>query len=354
MTSQSGCAQASRCFIPPAQLPRAYGCVPGRGRIKQHADDFLVEEILGFEPQGEGPHAWLQIRKRNTNTPWLAGSLARLAGVAKRDVGFAGLKDRNAVTTQWFSVPVEGRAEPDWSAIDSPEVEVLRVTRNRKKLRRGVQKGNRFHIRVQAFEGDRASILARAGELARGGAPNYFGEQRFGRDAGNITSAWEMLSGEKRVRDRHLRGLYLSAVRGMLFNRVLAQRVCEGNWRCAIAGEALMLEGSHSVFNMPVPDAEMDARLSAMDVHPTGPMWGRGDALACGEALALEASVLSGCARWCDGLDAAGLKHARRALRVAVAELDVAFESANRLSLSFVLPSGAYATMVMRELVDVD
>lgn len=354
MTSQPGCAQAARCFIPPAELPRAYGRVPARGRIKQHADDFLVEEILGFEPQGEGPHAWLQIRKRNTNTAWLAGALARLADVAKGDVGYAGLKDRAAVTTQWFSVPMEGRTEPDWSAIDSAEVEVLRVTRNRKKLRRGIQKGNRFRIRVQGVDGDRESIRARARELAGGGVPNYFGAQRFGRDNGNITGAWEMLVGAKRVRERHLRGLYLSAARGMLFNRVLAHRVREGNWHCAIPGEALMLEGSHSVFSLAAPDAEINARLAQMDVHPTGPMWGRGDPLACGEALALEESVLSACGPWCDGLGAAGLKYARRALRVAVAELDLAFQSADRLSLTFALPAGAYATMVVRELVETD
>lgn len=352
MTPELAYAQVRPCFIAPQTLPRAYGAVPGHGRIKLHTDDFLVEEILGFEPEGEGPHAWLQIRKRETNTPWLAGALARLAGVARRDVGYAGLKDRAAVTTQWFSVPMEGRKEPDWTILDSAEVQVLQVTRHRKKLRRGIQKGNRFQIRVQEFHGDRSALLNRVVELAGGGVPNYFGEQRFGRDGGNINSAWEMLVGGKRVRDRGLRGLYLSAARSMLFNRVLAQRVGDGNWCCAIPGEALMLDGSHSIFIQAQPDADIDARLARMDLHPTGPLWGSGDALACGEALALEESALSDCGPWCDGLDAAGLKHARRALRVAVTGLDVAFEAADRLMLSFELPAGAYATMAVRELVD--
>ncbi len=347
-----GSAKSPRCFIPPRELPRAYGPAPAWGRIKQHADDFAVEEILGFEPESDGPHAWLQIRKRGTNTGWLAGALARLAGVARRDVGYAGLKDRAAVTTQWFSVPIEGRTEPDWGAIASAEVEVLRVTRHRRKLRRGVQKGNRFHIRVQGFEGDRDAVACRARELGAGGTPNYFGEQRFGRDGGNITRAWEMLGEGKRVYDRHLRGLYLSAARAMLFNRVLARRVREGSWRRALPGEALMLDGSNSVFNLPEPDAHINGRLARMGVHPTGPMWGSGDALASGEALALEEAVLSDCAAWCDGLGAAGLRCARRALRVPVAEFSVAFEAADRLTVSFVLPAGAYATMAVRELVN--
>ena len=346
--------ESARFFIPPRDLPRAYGPAPARGRIKQHSEDFSVEELLGFEPEGEGPHAWLQIRKVDTNTHWLAGALARLAGVGRRDVGFAGLKDRAAVTTQWFSVPVEGRAEPDWQAIRSDQVTLLRVTRHRKKLRRGVLQGNRFRIRVQGLEGDTQALESRVGELAAGGVPNYFGEQRFGRDGSNVASAWEMLAGAKRVRDRDRRGLYLSTARSLLFNRVLARRVDDGSWRCVLPGEALMLDGSHSVFTLTEPDVDIDGRLARMDLHPTGPMWGRGDPLATGQALALEEAALVDCTAWCDGLVAAGLKSARRALRVPLAELGVDFEATDRLLLTFVLPAGAYATMAMRELIDSD
>ncbi len=116
----------------------------------------------------------------------------------------------------------------------------------------------------------------------------------------------------------------------------------------------MMLDGSHSVFKLAEPDADIDGRLARMDVHPTGPMWGRGEILASSEALALEEAALAGCATWCDGLDAAGLKGARRALRVPLAELGVAFEATDRLLLSFVLPAGAYATMAVRELIDSD
>ena len=345
---------AAQCFIPPRELPRAFACAPARGLIKQHSDDFQVEEILGFEPDGEGPHAWLQIRKQNTNTQWLAGAIGRLVGVPRRDVGYAGLKDRAAVTTQWFSVPIEGRPEPDWSALASAEVEVLEVRRHRRKLRRGVLEGNRFGIRVQDFVGDRDALMSRAAALGTGGTPNYFGEQRFGHDAGNISSAWAMLGEGRRVRDRHLRGLYLSAARSMLFNHVLARRVRDGNWQRALPGEALMLDGSNSIFTATEVDADIEARLTSMDVHPTGPLWGSGDALASGEALALEESALAECQPWCDGLLAARLEHARRPLRVGLASLEVAFEAPDRLLLSFVLPAGAYATMAVRELVNTE
>ena len=349
-------ADGTRCFIAPPDLPRAYGPVPARGRIKQRIEDFSVDEILGFEPEGEGPHAWLQIRKRDTNTQWLAGAIARLVGVPRHAVGFAGLKDRAAVTTQWFSVPVEGRAEPDWAQLGSDEVELLRVTRHRKKLRRGIQKGNRFRIRVLEVRGDHDAIAERARAIDAGGTPNYFGEQRFGRDGGNIPGAWQMLVEGRRVRDRGLRGLYLSAARSMLFNRVLARRVAEGTWSLALPGEALMLDGSNSVFPMAEPDAVIEERLARMDVHPTGPMWGAGDALAAGEALRVETAALDDCGAdcrtWREGLVDAGLDAARRALRVPVADLAVEFEAEDRLSVSFALPAGAYATMAIRELVE--
>ena len=352
MTPDGESAEWAGCFTAPRDLPRAHGAAPVRGRIKQRSEDFVVDEILGFEPEGDGPHVWLQIRKRDTNTQWLAGVIARLVGVPRHGVGFAGLKDRAAVTTQWFSVPVEGRAEPDWGLLASGEVEILRVTRHRKKLRRGIQKGNRFRIRVLDARGDRDAVVERARIIAACGTPNYFGEQRFGHDGGNIPAAWRMLVEGRRVRDRGMRGLYLSAARSMLFNRVLARRVVDGTWRRALPGEAVMLDGTNSVFPMDEPDADIEERLERLDVHPTGPMWGEGDALATGEASRVETEALAECGAWRDGLVAARLDAARRALRVPVAELEVAFEDADRLSLSFVLPAGAYATMAIRELVE--
>ena len=351
MTPDPGGAREPGCFTPIRDLPRAWGDTPAHGLLKQRIDDFAVDEVLGFEPDGEGPHAWLLLRKRDTNTRWLAGALARLAGVPRHAVGFAGLKDRAAVTTQWFSVPVEGRTEPDWTGIVSANVALLRVTRHRRKLRRGIQQGNRFSILVRDARGDGDAVAERARQVSAGGVPNYFGEQRFGRDGGNIDGAWQMLTQGRRVRDRGLRGLYLSAARSMLFNRVLAERVSAGTWNRVLPGEMVMLDGTHSIFPVTVPDTDIIERCAAMDLHPTGPMGGRGEPMATDVALAAETAALTGCEPWCEGLAAAGLDAARRALRIRLTELEVGFEASDRLRVSFVLPAGAYATMAIRELV---
>lgn len=347
-------SRARACFIPNDELPRAFGEPRATGRIKGAPEDFQVEEILGFEPEGEGSHAWLLLRKRDANTQWLAKELARHAGVPPVDVGYAGLKDRFAVTTQWFSVRLDGKPEPDWRALESDRIRVLRVARHSRKLKTGALEGNRFLLRVRDLVGDADAIAARAAELRASGTPNYFGSQRFGHGGRNVDRAWEMLVGGARVRDRRLRGLYLSAARAMLFNRVLAARVRDGSWCRALRGEVLMLEGSHSVFAVEAPDADVLARLIALDVHPTGPLWGRGSSLAAAEVLTMEQAALEPCQDWQQGLERAGLEQSRRALRVAVKALEVAFSEPRTMSVTFELPAGAYATEVMRELLDPD
>ncbi len=349
MTRDPSIARA--CFIPPDELPRAYGAPCAQGRIKCEPEDFQVDEILGFEPEGEGTHAWLLLRKRDANTQWLARHLARHAGVAPVDVGYAGLKDRFAVTTQWFSVRLDGRPEPDWQALESDQLSVLQVTRHPKKLKTGALQGNRFALRVRDLTGHRDAIEARVGEIRAGGVANYFGSQRFGHDGQNIDRAWELLVDGVRIRDRRLRGLYLSAARAMLFNRVLAARVRDGSWRRALAGEVLMLQGSHSVFAVEAPDADIHARLAALDVHPTGPLWGRGSSRVTDEALAIELAALEPCHEWQQGLEHAGLDQSRRPLRVAVETLETSFSEPQSMTVSFALPAGAYATMVARELL---
>jgi len=159
----------------------AWGGPPASGRLRSTPEDFLVYEIPLVEPAGEGEHVWLLIRKRQENTEQVARCLARLAGVTQRDVSYAGLKDRNAVTEQWFSVYLPGGSEPEWSALDSASVTLLRCAWHHRKLRRGALRGNAFRIRVRNISGDRPSLDRRLREVAAGGVPNYFGEQRFGR-----------------------------------------------------------------------------------------------------------------------------------------------------------------------------
>ncbi len=336
-----------------SQLPSVLGAPAGRAQLRAVAEDFVVDEWLEIEPEGDGEHLWLQLRKRGENTDWVARQLARALGVAQRQVSYAGLKDRHAVTSQWFSVhcPPDGAAEAALAARLPDSVEILRMARHRRKLRRGAHRGNRFHITLRELTGDRDEIERRLAAIASGGFANYFGEQRFGRDGGNLLAARRLLRGELRRVDRNRRSLYLSAARAHLFNRLLAARIEDGSWRQVAAGQTLMLDGSHSTFRVDgaIDGAELaalQARHDALDLHASGALWGRG------EADPGEAELLAGEAELCRGLEAAGLDMARRALRARARELRWEWRGADSLALYFGLDAGVFATSLLRELVD--
>lgn len=332
-------------------LPLAHGTPPASGVLRHVPEDFLVEEELGYEPEGEGEHLWLWIEKRGLNTEQVARELARLAGVRASDAGFAGLKDRHALTRQWFSVPSRPKENGEESVHWSGEGwRVLRTARARRKLRRGGLRGNRFVLILRELRGERGRIEARLEEIAARGVPNYFGEQRFGHD--NLARAEAMARGELRVSDRHLRGIYLSSLRAALFNAVLARRVGAGNWEQALPGEALNLDGSRSFFVAGVIDETISERLRRGDIHPTGPLWGRGGPPSSNDALALEQTAITNCPElWREACIAAGMEQERRALRLLPKQFAWLWLNENVLQLEFSLPAGAYATVVLRELL---
>lgn len=332
------------------ELPYAGGLPSASGVLRRMPEDFQVEEDLGFELMGAGEHIFLQIRKRNENTEWVARQLARLAGARPVDVGYAGLKDRQAVTTQWFSVSLAGRAEPDWTQLAGENLQVLAVKRHNRKLRKGALRGNRFRLVVRDMQGDRNELEARLQRIAVEGVPNYFGEQRFGNYGGNLERARDLFKGTLRERNPHKRGLYLSAARALLFNEVLAQRVREGTWNCSLVGDAMMLAGTHSFFVIDEVDAEIRRRCIEMDIHPSGPLWGEGELHTRGEARRLEESTLAAFAPWRRGLERCGLTQERRSLRLEVKSLEWEFSAEDELYVSFRLTAGAYATVVMREI----
>ncbi|OGT19401.1 MAG: tRNA pseudouridine(13) synthase TruD, partial [Gammaproteobacteria bacterium RBG_16_57_12] len=309
--------------------------------------------VLGFEPGGQGEHVLLHIRKRNQNTEWVARQLARIAQVPAREVSYSGLKDKQALTTQWFSVSLPGKAMPDWSALTSADIEILRAERHQKKLRRGSHHANRFRLVLRRIIDEPGELEQRLQQIADQGVPNYFGEQRFGRNGNNLRQAWRLFTGEFREKDRHKRGLYLSAARAMLFNQVLSRRVVSGTWNKALAGDLMSLAGSNSVFAASVISEEIMQRVAAHDIHPSGPLWGRGELGTRGEVAVLEQQVLERFAPWCRGLEQAGLQQERRPLRLQVAELGWQWLDDTTLALEFQLPRGAYATAVVRELMQV-
>lgn len=304
---------------------------------------------MGFELTGEGEHTWLSIRKRGLNTSQVVRHLSEFSGVPRRDIGFSGMKDRHAVTTQWFSLCMTGLADRDWSDFEAEGIELLQVCRHSRKLRRGTHRKNLFRIRVTELQGDMAGLEQRLRMIGKHGVPNYFAEQRFGRDNNNLKKAADMFAGDIRVKDRALRGIYLSAARSMLFNQVLSARVAGRCWDSCISGDVMMLDGTHSTFATEDCDEEMRDRLQGFDIHPTGPLWGRGLNPVLAACLELETTVLADRQPWLTGLEQAGLKQERRALRLPVQDLEW-HTGDGELLLSFSLPRGSFATSVVREL----
>lgn len=336
-----------------ADLPRAYGAAVLQANFRSTAEDFFVEELPGFEPSGEGEHLLLSIEKRGLNTAAVAQRLAQWAGIAEMGVGYAGLKDRHAVTRQRFSVHLPKRHAPDLAGLASEDLQVLQATWHNRKLPRGALAGNRFVLVLRQVQGEREAIEQRLSAIARHGLPNWFGEQRFGRDGGNVASALAMFAGRRVKREQ--RSMFLSAARSELFNRVLAARLAAGTWNAGMDGEVWMLDGSRSVFG---PEPWSDAlaqRLAAFDIHPSGALWGAGELRSQGDCRALELQALEGdtAQRLRAGLEAADLKQERRALRLRPTDLAWQWLADDVLQLSFSLPPGSYATGVLHELGEV-
>lgn len=356
--------------------PRATEPPAGTARIRVTPEDFEVHEELGFAAAGQGEHVLLQVRKRLANTAWVARDLARTAGVRHFDVGYAGLKDRNAVTTQWFTVPSRRRDPASWLGTGGEGYEVIAAEAHARKLPRGALAGNRFRIVLRDFAGDAARLADRIVAAARDGVPNYFGRQRFGRDLGNLRGTFERAALEaaagaagaeagaeadaeaaaEAAAARHGlrdRGFELSALRSLLFNAVLAARVERGDWRELRVGERANLDGSNSSFAVRELDATLASRLAALDIHPTGPLHGRGGSGLTGEIATLESEILGRYPEVVARLDEDRVDAARRPLRVAVRDLELEWlEPAHTAVLSFRLRPGSFATTVLRELVE--
>lgn len=331
-------------------LLRAWGPACGSALLRARPEDFRVQEVLGYDPDGDGEHLWLDIEKRGLNTLDVAGHLARCAGVRPSAVGFGGLKDRNAVTVQAFSVHLPGRPEPDWQAWQTEAIRILGATRHSRKIRRGRLAGNRFVLTIREFCGDRDALEQRLQCIAAQGVPNRFGEQRFG--GNNVARAYQMFRGElRRPPSRARRGFYLSAARALLFNRVLEQRIRMASWNVVIDGDVLNLDGSRSRF--PVDrDPTLTERVRMLDLHPTGPLFGAGDLETTGAARRLEESVIGEHRELADGLLRFGTAMDRRPLRMKVSDLAWEWLADDLLRIEFALPPGGFATTVLSEAID--
>lgn len=345
--------------------------------LKQEYADFQVDEIIGFEFSESGKHLCLQIQKTDKTTVEVAKTIARIYQVKLRDIGYAGMKDRRGVCTQWFSVLKNTRDRVDPNKLESDNTVVLKVRNNDRKIRRGSHRANAFRIRLRQFQGSEDDLRDRVVKVKTLGVPNYFGPQRFGKNMSNVKRAIGYFDNpanslHKPRRDRLQHSMMLSAARSFLFNKILSQRVKNNSWAQILAGEVLSLDGT-SRFFVPSPDdefraggkdveatnalslkQELQARLSNLDIHPSGLLYGKIKSadkyLANATVKSLETEVVSRYPELCQGLLRMKVSSARRALRLVPRNLSFKMADSNTVELEFTLTTGGYATAVLREL----
>jgi len=325
------------------------GAPDGHGLLRAEVEDFRVEELPLITSAGAGSHLWLEVEKRNANTDWVARQLAARAGVTSRDIGYAGMKDRRGVTTQWFSIALQEARDSDWKSWEIPDVRITQTHLHGRKLKRGALKGNRFRIVVRRLEGELGDLESRLQRVSEQGVPNYFGPQRFGHEGRNVARGVRWLERGGRL-PRNKKSIYLSSVRSFLFNQVLSRRVGLGNWNRIIDGEIACLDGSRSNFPCRMPDRELTRRCEQFDIHPSGPLPGSDGRQTGQEAAEIEENVLGPHETLIFSLAGAGLRAARRSLRLAPAGMEWQRDGRDLL-LKFTLQPGGYATSVLRELV---
>ena len=344
---------------------KVYQALNVSAKLKSKADDFIVEENIPLSFSGDGEHCWIYLKKRNCNTDWVAQQLSKYCNVKKMAVSYAGLKDRHAVTSQWFSVQLPGKPTPDWKQFESgfstgkseENIQVLQSFRHNKKLQRGALKSNNFKITLrdlsdtsdEIFE----SLQQRCFLISQQGVPNYFGEQRFGRHYNNLDQAVKLFSNPRFRLAKHKRSLYLSAARSWMFNIILSERIKANVWNTRLPGDVFMLDGKSACFKDGFEgdgvDEEIDKRLQCNEIHPTAILWGEGDVMVTSQAAELESEIINRFPVYRDGLIAARLQAQRRACRVIPGQFE-AYRQEQNFVVSFSLPPGCYATMVPAEI----
>jgi tRNA pseudouridine13 synthase len=326
--------------------------VPGcGGAFKLSPEDFEVEELPAYLPSGEGEHLFLWVEKRGRDTRELVRALAQAAGVPEGEVGAAGMKDRQAVTRQWLSVPARTEAKLAGFALEG--VRVLHQARHGNKLRTGHLRGNRFRLRLRDVR-DAGAARESFAQLVARGLPNYFGEQRFGRAGDNAEQGRKLLLGERLARrpDRFQRKLYLSAFQSRLFNAALAQRLQAGTFAAALLGDVLRKEETGGLFVCEAPEVD-GPRVAAFEVSPAGPIFGPKMTRAAHAVAEAEAALLAAEGVSMDDLKQRGggeTEGSRRAYRVRLGAPALEPEGGD-FWLTFELPRGSYATEVLHELL---
>jgi tRNA pseudouridine13 synthase len=337
----------------PARLPPLVtAALPGiGGRIKEHPEDFEVEEIPAYPPCGSGDFLYLWVEKRGLGAEYFVRQIARRLDINPNDLGTAGLKDRHAVTRQMVSVP--GSVEPKLPRLDGDGIRVLQVSRHTNKLKPGHLHGNRFRILVRGVDAAAVERLAPLVEqVRREGMVNYYGPQRFGRDGETVRLGLGVLTGQARPpRSGFLKRLALSAAQSALFNHYLATRLQDRLMRTVLLGDVMSKRPFGGMFT--VEDvAREQQRFEAGETVPAGPIFGRKTFPAAGPAAEREAAVLQEAGLTKAQFSGFGklLQGTRRWNLVFTDDLTAAVEPEG-VRLAFTLPAGSYATVLLREFM---
>jgi len=339
-----------------ADLPSVNSQPLLNGSIRQHHSDFIVTEELSFSPSGSGEHLFLLIEKQGCNTEWVVRQLKQHFSLTSKEIGYAGRKDRHSIARQWFSLHLPGKSVSLESLKDASFKDDFRVIENKrhnKKLKQGAIKYNHFEIIVRDVSGkiDESAIEC----VKKNGFPNYFGYQRFGRNAQNLSQAERLLTGQlSRKPSKNQRSLYLSAARSYLFNLMVGERIKQDLWSKVIPGDCLGFADSRSFFVCEQLDEESKRRFAEGDLHISGWLAGKGYSEAQGDALAMEKQVIQDYELWLQGLTKEKVLSARRLMRVIPNNLQVTSLDEKSLLFKFSLPTGSFATSLLRELIQVN
>jgi tRNA pseudouridine13 synthase len=332
----------------PMDLPYPYGAALASGVFKSTPADFEVEEVLGFEPDGEGEHLFLWVEKKGLSTPELIARIAHDHSLKPAVISHSGLKDKHALTRQWLSLHLPGNGTPfDRPAGDG--YRVLRQLRHHRKLRPGTHKSNRFRLRLREVSGLGDVTREQIETVASAGFANYFGHQRFGSKQDNVQQALQQLHSRKMSRSR--RSLLLSSLRSQLFNLILARRIELGCWAQPLDGDVFMLRGSHSIFSEKL-DADLLARYRRLDISSCASLYGSGVKPMSGQPRAIEQAVFAECADITSCLDRHGSRLQMRPLRALADGFEYDFDAAaGLLNLQLSLPAGSYVTSLLDHFI---
>lgn len=328
-----------------------YGVPQAQGKLKQLPEDFIVHEQLGFELTGQGEHLFIEVEKKQLTTFQLIDIIARHCSVPARQIGYSGLKDKQAVTRQWLSIQLPGLKQPPLIP-DGDHYRILRSSWHDKKLRVGVHRHNDFEIVVRDFSGDPAELASRIASVKSSGFANYFGEQRFGSNQDNVAQALKVLSNRHKSKrlSRQKKSLYLSALRSEVFNRILSHRIEQQVWSQPVAGDLFILSGSQSMFSEPLND-DLLRRYQELDLHCAISLVGEGESRISAVAGELEEQVIAASDEIIQALKPHKVKRAFRANRAIAYGLELAFLQPSVLCIKVRLERGVFFTSLLDHLI---